>query len=114
MAEIVDLAEHRYDPHLHGEARCTGCKHEFHVVQPVGSAEPFECPSCGTLRAYRKYVCLEAVGGMTWECKCGSEVFYIRRPSEKAQRASGRTGRDEGWIVCVGCGTAQSLVAIWA
>jgi len=69
--KVVDIAAAR--PHLTGEAVCSGCKHEWVAVLPVGF-EWIECPSCGGSKGLLKHPCIP---DEYWRCKCGSDLFYL-------------------------------------
>lgn len=94
-AEVISLAAHRPDPHLSGEARCTGCAHEWVAVAPVGVWQ-LECPSCRTMHGVWRF----PVGGDEDDpvlfCNCGCEAMtaYLRE---------GRT-----YLRCMRCGTDQT------
>lgn len=72
--EVVQLDDHRPDPHLGGEAVCFACKHKWAAVCPVGVLW-LECPSCTLLRG--RLVHPVRTDTPHWTCACGSEVFHL-------------------------------------
>lgn len=81
---------------------------------PIGAPEPMECPACGLMRGYRVALVLPAEGRVQFICDCGCEAFAIVKPTTKGKRRAGREDKDEGWIICINCGEAQAVVAVWA
>lgn len=63
------------DPHMTGEAICTGCNKEWTAVAPVGTKE-LECPDCHTMKGLFKHH-LAPVTNELWVCNCGNRLFFI-------------------------------------
>lgn len=77
MAEIINFADLKDDPHISGQAFCIHCDHEWVAVAPSGTVD-MECPKCHTMKGLFKYPCAPSDGQETWECNCGNQLFYIR------------------------------------
>ena len=89
--KIVPLK--REEPHLSGEAVCTGCGHEWVAVAPVGMTQ-LECPECGSSKGLFKHPFGPAEGELSYECSCGSDLFFIKKTKHQAS----------GAVYCRGCG----------
>lgn len=62
-----------------GTAVCSGCKHEWAAVAPIGAVE-MECPACGTHKGLWKYPFTPS-GDVQWACNCGSTLFFLDHKS---------------------------------
>lgn len=74
---VVDFAQKKLEasPHTQGPAICLGCRHEWHVVVPVG-VDSFECPKCHLMKGVHKYLVMPEDGAV-WVCNCGNKYFVI-------------------------------------
>lgn len=71
--KVVSLESKR--PHLSGEARCLGCKHEWSAAVPMGSIW-LECPKCSL--KYGRLIHPVERGGKQWVCNCGNDLFHLK------------------------------------
>lgn len=62
---------------LRGRARCSGCRHEWEAIAPVGSVM-LECPGCHTMKGLYVYPVADGVGER-WVCNCGCDLFYVKQ-----------------------------------
>lgn len=89
-AEIVSLNERR--PHLSGIFKCGACKKEWDGVAPVGTSS-FECPFCGSERAYSKHHVSMPEGSLAYTClSCDGYLFSFNL---------------DGDALCAGCGISH-------
>lgn len=63
-------------PHLTGEAKCLGCKHEWQAVAPVGT-DQLECPKCQTMQGIFMYPISPREDIEVWVCDCGCPLYWI-------------------------------------
>lgn len=74
MAKIVELSEHRYDPHRAGAAECLCCGRAWMAVARVG-VDVLTCPACGHETGVWSELVM--VRGPEWFCECGNGFFRI-------------------------------------
>jgi hypothetical protein len=86
---VIDLNDHRPDPHNGGGAICLLCRHRFAAVVPVGVYE-FECPKCGCMKSVFESWVVDEKNGI-WTCDCGCDLFRVSRKD----------------IYCANCGQVQ-------
>ena len=72
--KVIDLNDHRHDPHISGEAVCMCCRNEWIACAPTGTVD-LECPKCHTHKGHFKYIV--AKNGYHWQCNCGCMEFAI-------------------------------------
>lgn len=76
LDEARRLKEEKAQPHIQGPALCLACKHEYHVVAPVGiDVSKMECPACGAMRG--TFATHIENSGQHWACDCGNHLFAI-------------------------------------
>ena len=72
---VIDImtAKAEREPHIHGDARCLACHHEWVAVAPVGAVW-LECPECSLDRG--RYIAQALRDGDHWHCVCECDLFY--------------------------------------
>ncbi len=91
MTDIVNINDHRTNPHMTGEARCVGCGHAWEAIAPIGTTE-LECPECGCIKGLFQHAC-RPDRGECFMCSCGCFDFMMRTNVEK-----------ETYAMCINCG----------
>jgi len=89
MAEVIDIASRRQDPHSCGEAVCQTCGHKWVQVAPVGELH-LKCPKCESLNGVYRHGFDPPVGEPYLVCECGETLFWVQ-PKGVLCRRCGRT-----------------------
>ena len=90
---VVNLADHRDDPHMAGGAKCLACKHEWVAVAPAGVVD-MECPECGCMRGVFVNSWGAPHDAIVFKCQCDSSAFeFVAHKNAK-----------DYYLACIGCG----------
>lgn len=74
MTNVVQFRKQEDDVRVTtGPCVCTGCKHEWVGVAPVG-LNALECPECGHHKGRRKGKVLPSEA---WTCNCGETLYFL-------------------------------------
>lgn len=101
MSDVVSLNDRRQEksPHLSGKCRCAACGHVWQAVAPIGTMN-LECPECLTMRGLWMHPFGPADGNLIYSCTlCDSTCMTAWRTKASP----------EVRIMCVGCGSPQSV-----
>lgn len=76
MGDVIELGKRRPGRWLEGEMVCTGCKHVWHGVCPVGLVSGFECPNCGGGKGIHRF---PVIPNEIWVCQCSGDLFHLTK-----------------------------------